>query len=265
MAALVKDPSRVAGFHFFNPVHRMPLIEVITTPQISKETLVTAIEFAKRLGKIPVIVKDAPGFLVNRVLLGYVNEAGRLLEEGGSIERIDKIAMDFGLPMGPFTLSDEVGLDVGVKVLHILEAGLGQRFAPCEIFKKVYEMKLLGKKSGKGFYVHGKTRTVNGQISALVKTSGRFDEKEAIGRMIGIMINEAAMVLQEGIVDGADTVDAGMIMGTGFPPFRGGLLRYADSVGIEDLVKQMEALEARFKDGRFKPCSYILRLKKIGR
>ena len=267
MAAVVKDPSRVVGFHFFNPVHRMPLVEVITTPQTSKETLVTAIEFAKRLGKVPVIVKDAPGFLVNRVLLGYVNEAGRLLEEGASIERIDKIAVDFGLPMGPFTLSDEVGLDVGIKVLHILEAGLGHRFAPCGIFNKVYEMKLLGKKSGKGFYVHpaGRRGTVNSQINALVKGRGRFDEEEAIGRMIDIMINEAAMVLQEGIVEGADTVDAGMIMGTGFPPFRGGLLRYADSIGIEALVKRMEALEARFKDGRFKPCRYLTQLRDRGK
>ncbi len=265
MASVVKDPSKVVGFHFFNPVHRMPLIEIITTPQISKETLLSSVEFAKRLGKVPIIVKDAPGFLVNRILLGYINEAGRILEEGGSIEAIDKAGVGFGMPMGPFTLSDEVGLDVGVKVLHILEAGLGKRFTPCGIFNQVYELKFLGKKSGKGFYMHEKVRGVNPQVNALVKGPGRFDEQEAVDRMIYIMINEAAMILEEGVADGADTVDIGMIMGTGFPPFRGGLLRYADNIGIGNVVARMESFEAKFKDGRFKPAKYLVRLKEQGK
>jgi len=260
MALASKDPSRVIGFHFFNPVHRMPLIEIITTEFTSVQTLVSTLEFAKRLGKTPVIVKDAPGFLVNRILLGYINEAGRMLDEGGSIVEIDRIATDFGMPMGPFTLSDEVGLDVGVKVLHVLEAGLGHRFKPVKIFDEVLAQKLLGKKSGKGFYIHGKQRVVNGQVQSLVKASG-VPQKEVIERMIYMMINEAAMILQERVVDGPDTVDIGMIMGTGFPPFRGGLLRYADSIGIDHLIDGLEKLEARFKDGRFKPCAYILDLK----
>jgi len=265
MARASKDPSRVIGFHFFNPVHRMPLIEIITTEFTSQQTLVTTLEFAKKLGKTPVIVKDAPGFLVNRILLGYINEAGRLLDEGGSIEGIDKFATNFGLPMGPFTLSDEVGLDVGVKVLHVLEAGLGVRFKPAKIFDDVLPKKLLGKKSGKGFYIHGKERVINPEVQALVKAGGAIQEQEAIQRMIYIMINEAAMILQERVVDGPDTVDIGMIMGTGFPPFRGGLLRYADSIGIEKLVDDFEKFEARFKDGRFKPCTYILELKSQGK
>jgi len=265
MARASKDPSRVIGFHFFNPVHRMPLIEIITTEFTSQQTLVSTLEFAKKLGKTPVIVKDAPGFLVNRILLGYINEAGRLLGEGGSITAIDCFATNFGLPMGPFTLSDEVGLDVGVKVLHILESGLGPRFKPSKIFDDVLPLKLLGKKSGKGFYIHGKERVVNPEVQTLVKTGGTIGEKEAIDRMIYIMINEAAMILQEKVVDGPDTVDIGMIMGTGFPPFRGGLLRYADSIGINELVEGLEKLEARFKDGRFKPCGYILELKSQGK
>lgn len=265
MAKASKDPSRVIGFHFFNPVHRMPLIEIITTEFTSKQTLVTTLEFAKKLGKTPVIVKDAPGFLVNRILLGYINEAGRILGEGGSITAIDRVATNFGLPMGPFTLSDEVGLDVGVKVLHILETGLGSRFKPSEIFDKVLPLKLLGKKSGKGFYVHGKERVVNPEVEVLVKSSGSVDEQEAIDRMIYIMINEAGMILQEKVVDSPDSVDIGMIMGTGFPPFRGGLLRYADTIGIDKLVEGLEKFEARFKDGRFKPCGYILELKKQGK
>ncbi len=265
MARVSKDPSRVIGFHFFNPVHRMPLIEIITTEYTSQQTLVTTLDFAKKLGKTPVIVKDAPGFLVNRILLGYINEAGRLLDEGGSITSIDRFATNFGMPMGPFTLSDEVGLDVGVKVLHILETGLGPRFKPSRIFDEVLPKKLLGKKSGKGFYIHGKERVVNPEVQALVKTGAGVSEEESIERMMFVMINEAAMILQEKVVDGPDAVDIGMIMGTGFPPFRGGLLRYADSMGIDKLVEAMEKLEARFKDGRFKPCAYILDLKNQGR
>jgi len=265
MARASKDPSRVIGFHFFNPVHRMPLIEIITTDMTSQETLVTTLEFAKKLGKTPVIVKDAPGFLVNRILLAYINEAGRILGEGGSIETIDRFATKFGMPMGPFTLSDEVGLDVGVKVLHILEVGLGPRFKPSKIFDDVLPLKILGKKSGKGFYIHGKQRVVNPEVQSMVKAGDGVNEQDAVERMMYIMINEAAMIIQEKVVDSADAVDIGMIFGTGFPPFRGGLLRYADSLGMDHLVAGMEKLEARFKDGRFKPCGYILELKSQGR
>lgn len=260
MGKAVKDPSRVIGFHFFNPVHRMPLIEIITTPQTSDETLVTTLEFAKRLGKTPIIVKDGPGFLVNRILLAYINEAGRLLSEGMSIEHVDGIATNFGLPMGPFLLSDEVGLDVGVKVLHILEAGLGPRFKAGATFEKVMERKLLGKKTGKGFYIHGKNREVNPEVMALLPAGAGVSSQEALDRMIFIMVNEAAMILQEGIVDGPDTVDIGMIFGTGFPPFHGGLLRYADSIGVANMAKTMEGFEAKFKDGRFKPCALVQKI-----
>src|SRR5271156_243556 len=180
MARASKDPSRVIGFHFFNPVHRMPLIEIITTEFTSQQTLESTLEFAKKLGKTPVIVKDAPGFLVNRILLGYINEAGRLLGEGGSITEIDRFATKFGMPMGPFTLSDEVGLDVGVKVLHILEAGLGPRFKPTKIFDEIVPKKLLGKKSGKGFYIHDKKKTVNPEVQAFIKPGVKVNEKEAV-------------------------------------------------------------------------------------
>ena len=265
MGKVVKDPSKMIGFHFFNPVHRMPLVEIIITPQTSQETLAAGVEFAKRLGKTPVIVKDAPGFLVNRILLAYINEAGRLLCEGGTIAGIDKIATDFGMPMGPFTLSDEVGLDVGIKVLHVLQAGLGVRFKPAEVFDKISRVTppLLGKKSGRGFYIYeGKRRRVNPDVRVGPRAHPNTD---ALTRMTHIMINEAARLLEESIVDGPDTVDIGMIMGTGFPPFRGGLLRYADALGIEAVVADLQQLEDRFQDGRFKPAGYLLDLKAKGR
>ena len=139
---------------------------------------------------------DAPGFLVNRILLAYINEAGRVLDEGGTIEAIDRYTTRFGMPMGPFTLSDEVGLDVGVKVLHVLEAGLGSRFKPVKVFDEVLTKKLLGKKTGKGFYIHGKERVVNPEVQELIKPGKAVNEEDALKRMMYIMINEAAMILQ---------------------------------------------------------------------
>jgi 3-hydroxyacyl-CoA dehydrogenase / enoyl-CoA hydratase / 3-hydroxybutyryl-CoA epimerase len=266
MAEATKDPSRVIGFHFFNPVHRMPLVELVTTKHCSPGTIVSALELTRRLGKTPILVKDAPGFLVNRILLAYINEAGRLFTAGSRIEDIDSVMTDFGMPMGPFTLSDEVGLDVGVKVLHILQQGLGDRYKPVELFEEILAKKLLGKKSGRGFYIHGKTRVLNRDVQDMApRNDAVFDKDDALNRMLLIMINEAGRCLEEGVIDGPDTVDVGMIMGTGFPPFRGGLLRYADSQGIDAVVDILNELEEEFKDGRFKPCAYLVDLKNQGK
>lgn len=262
-----RNPSRVIGLHFFNPAHRMPLIEIIRTPSSSSETMAAALNLVKALGKTPVVVKDSCGFLVNRILLGYVNEAGRILEESRQIERIDKVMTDFGMPMGPFTLSDEVGVDVGVKVLHILHEGLGERFKPVGVFDKIYEKGLLGKKSGKGFYIYGETKTVNPQIHRCLPSRGfsLFKAKEALNRMLHIMINEAARCLEEGIVEEPSAVDVAMILGTGFPAFRGGLLCYADAVGISPIITELETFQKKFQSDRFQPSTYLLNLKKEGK
>lgn len=263
MAQETKNPSRVIGLHFFNPVHRMPLVEIVTTPMTSKETIVTTLQLAQRLGKIPILVKDSCGFIVNRILLAYVNEAGRIYEECGQLAPIDELMTDFGMPMGPFTLSDEVGLDVGVKVLHVLEDGLGARFKPVEIFEKVFAEGLLGKKSGKGFYIRGKTKEPNGEVSELLghRRFSRFKNEEYRKRMIHIMVNEAARCLEEKIVDDAGAVDIGMIFGAGFPAFRGGLLRYADTIGIDRILRELEQLSQDLKADRFHPCLYLLDLR----
>ncbi len=264
MAGQVSNPSRVIGLHFFNPVHRMPLIEIITTPSTSPETIAATIHFVKRLGKTPILVKDSCGFLVNRILLGYINEAGRLLEEGMDMAMIDRVMTQFGMPMGPFLLSDEVGLDVGIKVLHILENGFGERFRPVAIFQKVFEKGMLGKKSGKGFYQHNKNRRPNPAIDTLVKrTSGKkISGVECRSRMLYIMVNEAARCLEEKIIDGPDAVDMGMIMGTGFPPFRGGLLTYADNIGVDVITDALNRMTEQYHAERFKPCPYLLELLK---
>ena len=270
MAKATKDPSKVIGLHFFNPVHKMPLVEIITTIRTSQETLAGTLALVKRLGKTPIIVKDSCGFVVNRILLGYINEAGRLLEERHSIVAIDKIMTDFGMPMGPFTLTDEVGLDVGNKVLHVLEQGLGERFKPAAIFEEVYARGFLGKKSGKGFYLHlpEHSRSVRGvQPNPAIQPGHsrsvrgvHLDQEEILRRMVYLMINEAARCLEEKIVDAPGAIDVGMIFGAGFPAFRGGLLRYAESIGIPRVVYELRRLRDKFQAKRFEPADYLLKL-----
>jgi 3-hydroxyacyl-CoA dehydrogenase/enoyl-CoA hydratase/3-hydroxybutyryl-CoA epimerase len=225
---------------------------------------VTALAFAKSLGKTPILVKDTCGFIVNRVLLGYINEAGRLLEETGQMVAIDKVMTDFGMPMGPFVLSDEVGLDIGIKVLYTLAENLGDRFAPVESFKRISEKGILGKKTKKGFYVYtGKESAPNEEIGPLLGKDhfSGFNREDALKRMVYLMINEAARCLEDGVVDEPQAIDVGMIFGTGFPPFRGGLLRYADAVGIERIVEDLNRFANELNLKHFAPCAYLLSLR----
>lgn len=259
----MRHPERFVGMHFFNPVPRMPLVEIIPGKKTSAKTIATVVSLAKEAGKTPIVVGDCAGFLVNRILLPYINEAVRMFEEGADFEKIDKLILDFGMPMGPFVLADEVGLDVGYKVAKVLEDAYGERMKVSSILDRVYQqMQLLGKKSGKGFYIHnGKKREVNAEVKALVFSKRQFDEQEIIDRAILIMINEAAMCLQEGVVDNAQYLDMAMVMGTGFPPFRGGLLRYADSLGIQSIVITLEALAKNYGI-RFEPAKLLIDMAK---
>jgi len=263
MGKATTDPSKVIGLHFFNPVHRMPLIEVITTNKTSKETIVTTLKLVQRLGKTPILVKDSPGFIVNRILLRYIAEAGQILDECGQMEKIDKVMTDFGMPMGPFLLSDEVGLDVGIKVMRILEDAFDARFESSDIFNKIMDKGDLGKKTGKGFFIHGKKREANPDVLSILKSknSRSFNSDEVLKRLVYCMINEAAGCLEEGIVDDPAAIDVGMIFGTGFPPFRAGLLYYADHVGVPNVVGSLEKLAQDLKTDRFKPNPYLLKLK----
>ena len=228
MSEGVQNKSRVIGMHFFNPVHRMSLVELIRTPYTSDETVATMVEFSKRLGKTPIVVKDSCGFLVNRILLPYLNEAGFLLEEGIDFERIDRIMQEFGMPMGPFTLMDEIGLDVGYKVACLLEENLGARLKVPQIFKKVYEKKWFGRKTSQGFYIHKtKEKEPNRQVYGLLSQgpAAKLSDQEILNRMLSRMVKEARMCLEEKVCQEPSDVDIGMIMGIGFPPFREGLLR----------------------------------------
>ena len=256
--------ERFIGIHFFNPVNKMPLVEVIPSKYTDKSTIAQCFEFLRRCGKMPILVGDCAGFLVNRVLLPYINEAGFILESGNTIVSIDQTLKNFGMPMGAFTLADEVGIDVGYKVACILEESYGNRMKVSPVLKMVHnDLKLLGKKVGKGFYLHNKKgdTVVNLDIAKnLQSNNNNATKKEIINRAIFIMINEASRCLEEGIIKKVSHLDFAMIAGTGFPAFRGGLLKYADDVGIEYVVNTLETYSGLF-GSRFTPSKLLYKLK----
>lgn len=243
MSKALKNSSRFAGLHFFNPVNKMPLVEIITHEKTDPKTVQTLIKWVLDVKKTPIVVKDGPGFLVNRILAPYLNEAAFLLEEGVTVEELDEAALNFGMPMGPCRLMDEIGLDVCVKVGKIMHDGLGERANPSALSTKLYDAKLLGKKNSKGFFLYdekGKSTGKNPEISKLLPAKKKhMDEMMIQMRLFLPMVNEAAYILADKICDKAATVDVGMIYGTGFPPFKGGLLRWADQEGLEQIVERL--------------------------
>jgi 3-hydroxyacyl-CoA dehydrogenase/alkylation response protein AidB-like acyl-CoA dehydrogenase/enoyl-CoA hydratase/carnithine racemase len=260
LAASTRHPERVLGLHFFNPVHRMQLVEIVVARQTSPEVLQRALHFVRHIGKLPVIVKDSPGFLVNRILMPYLVEAGNLFQAGASITNLDEAMLDFGMPMGPMCLLDEVGIDVALHVAKILAAHYPDRMAIPEMLSKMIQAGMLGRKSGRGFYLHrkGKPPQPNPQAASFYgnQTAGALSRKDLQERMVLLMVNEAARCLEEQVVTDPADVDFAMIMGTGFAPFRGGPLRYADSVGATTLVGKMDRL-AGSGSAYFAPCALL--------
>ena len=266
MAVNLKHPERFIGMHFFNPVNRMPLVEVIPGKDTAPETINAIVSLAKQLKKMPIVVKSCPGFLVNRLLLPYLNEAVFLLESGESPQRIDKLLTRFGMPMGPLTLIDEVGIDVCYKAAKILETAYGTRMAMARFFSVLYkEHGLLGKKSGEGIYLHrGNHREVNPKVltyihdfrSEMTDQGSNLTDQEIVDRTMLTMVNEAARSMGEEIVESPQDLDMAMIMGTGFPPFKGGLLRYADSLGTTEVNSRLKQFEAQWGE-RFSPAEYL--------
>lgn len=269
MQTALKKPERFAGMHFFNPVHRMPLVEVIRGAKSSDAAVSAVYQLSKALGKTPIVVKDAPGFLVNRLLMPYLNEATWMLADGATIDELDRAMLDFGMPMGPMELIDEVGVDVGEKVAHILNDAFGARVTPSPFNSKIVAAGRLGKKNGKGLYLwdaSGRKKTLDPSIYGILGVQpkpGKVVPSEIVERCVLPMINEAARCLDEKVVESASEVDLGMIMGTGFPPFRGGLLRHADTLGVEHIVKRLKHYEARFGE-RYKPSPAILAMESSG-
>jgi 3-hydroxyacyl-CoA dehydrogenase/enoyl-CoA hydratase/3-hydroxybutyryl-CoA epimerase len=271
MATALSRPEQFCGMHFFNPVDRMPLVEVIRGPETGDDSVATVYAFALALGKVPVVVGDGPGFLVNRILGPYLNEAGYLLEDGFTVEEIDRAATRFGMPMGPLRLIDEVGIDVSGHAGAALYAGLGERLRPAPVLVELGDTGRLGRKGGAGFYTYdkGKEQGIDPEVLSQLPSAkqGPADESDAgpdreqavRRRLVLAMINEAARTLEDGIVSSAQDVDLAMIMGTGFPPFRGGLLRFADSIHPRGLLDLMEGLEREHGE-RYTPAPLLREL-----
>lgn len=258
----IKNKENFLGVHFFNPVNMMPLVEVIPTSHTSKETINKVFELLISCGKTPILVGDCAGFIVNRILLPYLNEAAFILEEHGDIKHIDKLIKNFGMPMGPFTLADTVGIDIGYKVATILNEAYGQRMSVAPIIEKIYNKKELGVKTGSGFYRYKnkKVQDINTNVTSMLDNKSKIlNDEDIINRCIFIMINEASRCLEEGIVDDPNIIDFAMITGTGFPPYKGGLCTLANKIGIKNVVKSLEKYERTYGE-RFKPSSLLLKL-----
>ena len=277
LADVTVSPEHVIGLHFFNPVSRMKLVEVVIAKQTSDETRDRSLAFARQIGKLPVIVRDSPGFLVNRVLFPYLLDAAELFERGMDAKRIDRALVEWGMPMGPLRLIDEIGVDITIDIGNTLEKAYGQRDHVPTVLLWLRDQQMLGRKTGAGFYKYGgKTQAPN---DSLVKwrrglhgepegAEGpnippdkhrdprlRFNEEKLTHRLILLTVNEAARCVEEGVVDSPEDADYGMILGTGFAPFRGGPLRFAEHFGVKRTVEELERLARTEK--KFTPCEIL--------
>ena len=279
LADVTVSPEHVIGLHFFNPVSRMKLVEVVIAKQTSDETRDRSLAFVRQVAKVPVIVRDSPGFLVNRVLFPYLLDAAELFESGVDAERIDRALVEWGMPMGPLRLIDEIGVDITIDIGHTLEKAYGQRDHVAGVLLWLRDQQMLGRKTGAGFYKYeGKTQTPNDQlvqwrrgIVAGVDDPGSNEgsattqpasprlvgatTEELTHRLIFLMVNEAARCLEEGVVDSPEDADYGMILGTGFAPFRGGPLRFTEHFGIKSTVDELDRLARTEK--KFTPCEIL--------
>jgi len=277
LADVTVSPEAVIGLHFFNPVSRMKLVEVVVAKQTSEETRDRSLAFVRQIGKVPVVVRDSPGFLVNRVLFPYLLDAAELYESGMDADRIDRTLVEWGMPMGPLRLIDEIGVDITIDIGNTLEKAYGQRDHVSAILLWLRDQQMLGRKTGAGFYKYeGKKQSPN---DSLVKwRSGlhgnpegaegpnippdsdrdprlRLNEEELTHRLIFLMVNEAARCVEERVVDSPEDADYGMILGTGFAPFRGGPLRFAEHFGLKKTVEELERLAQT--EEKFAPCEIL--------
>lgn len=270
IASIARDarhPERLLGMHFFSPVEKMPLLEVIPTDRTSPDAIATAVQFGRRMGKTVIVVQDRPGFWVNRILSPYLNEAGLLLAEGTPIEVIDRAMTRFGFPVGPIALLDEVGIDVAVKASGVMHAAFGDRMTPGPGIAKMVEAGRLGRKAGRGFYAYHEGHKTDPDPEAYrllgVRPLASVDKAEVERRLVYIMLNEAALAAAEGVVRSARDADIGAIFGIGYPPFRGGPLRYMDTLGAVEVVRTLEGLVLAHGP-RFTPAPVLREIARTG-
>ncbi len=262
MSKEMKYPERFVGMHFFNPVNRMPLVEVVSGPKTSKEALDTIVKACLEWKKTPIVIKDCHGFLVNRIFAVQANEVMHMLEEGSSMNLLGQAVENFGWPMDPFMLADTVGIDVSQKVFKEFEEAYGKRMEVPKILKLMAERGLKGKKSGKGFYIHGGDKTTpNPEVKEILQSIGQKNAEDSeegiINRIIAAMLGEAGRCLEEGIVQKDSDLDMALVLGTGFPPFRGGLLAYVNDFGVSKIIDIMRRLEDKH-GSRFTPCDLLV-------
>jgi len=264
IAAKAQRRGRILGMHFFSPVAKMPLLEVVVVPETEPTAIATAVTFGRRLGKHVIVVRDGPGFYTSRALAPYMNEAARVVEEGASVEEVDRAMTAFGFPVGPITLLDEVGIDVGAKVAKVMHHHLGERMTPPPSMAKVLADGRLGRKNKKGFYTYdGGKKRVDPTVYDLLPPRRPFTAREIQDRLVFAFLNECAHCLEEGILRSPRDGDVGAIFGLGFPAFLGGPFRYLDHLGARFAVEMLERLRASHGD-RFRPAQVLLDLAREG-
>jgi 3-hydroxyacyl-CoA dehydrogenase/enoyl-CoA hydratase/3-hydroxybutyryl-CoA epimerase/3-hydroxyacyl-CoA dehydrogenase/enoyl-CoA hydratase/3-hydroxybutyryl-CoA epimerase/enoyl-CoA isomerase len=268
MAQSVRQPESFAGMHFFNPVDRMQLVEVIRGDRTGDATVATLVALAKRIGKTPIVVRDCPGFLVNRVLFPYMNEALAMLEEGAPPRALDKAATAFGMPMGPIALQDLVGLDTSLYAGRVINAAFADRAVQTRILDELVAAGRLGHKTGAGFYPaakgsKGDDPAFEAILAKVRKGQRTFTNEEITDRLFLPMLTEASRVLTEGIVRDPADVDMGLILGIGFPPFQGGILRWADAQGLSKVLEKLKKYE--HLGPRFRPTEQMQQLAAEGK
>ncbi|WP_407832364.1 fatty acid oxidation complex subunit alpha FadJ [Vibrio rotiferianus] len=260
IAEKAERPENIVGLHYFSPVEKMPLVEVIPHETTSEETISTVVALAKKQGKTPIVVKDKAGFYVNRILAPYMNEAAHILLANEPIEQLDGALLDFGFPVGPITLLDEVGVDIGAKIMPILVNELGERFKGPDVFDTLLNDGRKGRKSGKGFYTYkGKKKEVDKSVYKLLNLTpeSKLSDSDIALRCVLPMLNEAVRCLDDGIIRSPRDGDIGAIFGIGFPPFLGGPFRYMDQFGLRELVEKMNEFASKYGD-RYAPCDGLL-------
>ncbi len=268
IARAATRPENVIGMHFFSPVPKMPLLEIIVTEQTDDSVTATCVAFGKRLGKTVIVVRDGVGFYTSRILAPYMNEAAHLLAEGAAIEDIDRAMVEWGFPVGPITLLDEVGIDVAAHVAKIMHRAFGQRLQPPDTMERIFADGRYGRKNKRGFYTYdGKKKRVDETVYDVLphgRQRKRFPIQEIQERLALAMVNEAALCLQEGILRQPRDGDVGAILGLGFPPFRGGPFRYIDAIGVGTIVQRLEAWAERL-NGRLAPAEILVDMARAGR
>ena len=252
MASVLADPTRMIGLHFFNPAERMPLLEIICTGHTSDENLASSVAFGRAIKKVPIVVNDGPGFYVSRQLGGLMGGSVALLASGVDFQAIEEAMVDFGMPMGPFTLADLTGLDINYHVNKTFEKKMGERYAVHPLIERIFQTGCYGRKTKAGWYDYsGEKPVFNTRVMQVVEeyrkennvAPRQMSKKEIVDFMLANGINEAAYMMQEGICDRPPDMDLAMIYGTGFPPYRGGILRYADAWGVKNVYEHLLKLQ----------------------